>query len=127
MLGIDDPYTDADRARKRFLKVSGQGPDGMCVLSGVVAPGLAAVLKMLRADHACPGSLLEGSTDDDRSPTQRFHDALEAALHAGILPQRGFEAGARRDNASHSRPYSGRSCADRSVSETRSRIHASPA
>lgn len=86
MLGIDDPYTDEDRARKRSLKLGAQGPDGMSSLSGHITPSLAAVLKRLQADHARPGGLLEEGAEDDRSPEQRFHDAVEAAVNAGFRP-----------------------------------------
>nr|WP_240393964.1 HNH endonuclease signature motif containing protein [Corynebacterium lactis] len=86
MLGLDDPYTDEDRARKRSLKIGPQGPDGMSALTGPVTPRLAAVLRRLQADHARPGGLLEEGAQDVRSPEQRFHDALEAAVHAGFSP-----------------------------------------
>lgn len=86
MLGFDDPYTDQDRARKRSLKISSQGPDGMSRLSGVITPSFAAVLKRLQADYACPGGLLAEGADDSRNPEQRFHDALEAAVNGGFRP-----------------------------------------
>lgn len=86
MLGVDDPYTDEDRARKRSLKIGAQGPDGMSRLSGVVTPSFAAVLKRLQADHARPGGLLEEGADDQRNPEQRFHDAMEAAVNGGFQP-----------------------------------------
>lgn len=86
MLGIDDPYTDEDRARKRSLKISVQGPDGMSRLTGVITPSFAAVLKRLQSDHARPGGLLEEGADDQRNPGQRFHDAVEAAVNGGFQP-----------------------------------------
>lgn len=86
MLGVDDPYTDEDRARKRSLKIGAQGPDGMSRLSGVITPSFAAVLKRLQADHARPGGLLEEGAEDQRNPEQRFHDAVEAAVNGGFQP-----------------------------------------
>ncbi|MFD5869284.1 DUF222 domain-containing protein [Corynebacterium sp. NPDC060344] len=84
MLGIDDPYTDADRKRARDVRVGVQGHDGMSKISGWLTPHLAAILKRLAADHGRPGGLLDEGARDERSPGQRMHDALEAALAAGF-------------------------------------------
>ena len=86
MAGLGSPYTDADRARRREVALSAQGPDGMSRLSGLVTPHLAAMLKRLFADHGRPGGLLPEGADDERSPGQRFHDALEAAVAKGFRP-----------------------------------------
>ncbi|MFD5867265.1 DUF222 domain-containing protein [Corynebacterium sp. NPDC060344] len=88
MLGIDDPYTDADRKRARGVRVGVQGHDGMSKISGQLTPHLAAILKRLAADHGRPGGLLPGgeAAGDERSASQRLHDALEAALAAGYGP-----------------------------------------
>lgn len=88
MFGMDDPYSDEDRKRLRWVHVGKQGHDGMSRISGQLTPHLAALLKRLAADHARPGGLLpEGEAADDRRATgQRLHDALEAALAAGYGP-----------------------------------------
>lgn len=84
LLGIDDPYTDADRQRARGVRVGAQGHDGMSRISGRLTPHLAALVKRLAADHAGPGDLLADGVVDDRDPAQRLHDAVEAALAAGF-------------------------------------------
>ena len=84
LLGIDDPYTDADRQRARGVRVGAQGHDGMSRISGRLTPHLAALVKRLSADHAGPGDLLADGVVDDRDPAQRLHDAVEAALAAGF-------------------------------------------
>lgn len=83
MLGIDDPYTDADRKRARDVRVGVQEHDGMSRISGRLTPHLAALIKRLAADHGRPGGLLAEGADDGRTAGQRLHDALEAALAAG--------------------------------------------
>lgn len=83
MLGIDDPYTDADRKRARDVRVGVQEHDGMSRISGRLTPHLAALIKRLAADHGRPGGLLAEGADDGRTVGQRLHDALEAALAAG--------------------------------------------
>lgn len=84
MLGLDDPYTDDDRQRLRGVKVGPQRPDGMSRLTGLLTPHLAAMLKRLQADYGRPGALLEEGAKDERTPEQRFHDALEAAVDGGF-------------------------------------------
>ena len=80
LLGIDDPYTDADRQRPRGVG-GAQGHDGMSRIG--VTPHLAALVKRLAADHAGPGDLLADGVVDDRDPAQRLHDAVDMALAAG--------------------------------------------
>ncbi len=84
MVGIDDPYSDADRKRARSVRVGVQEHDGMSRISGRLTPHLAALIKRLAADHARPGGLLDEGADDRRAPDQRLHDVLEAALAAGF-------------------------------------------
>lgn len=84
LFGIDDPYTDADRKRARGVRVGVQEYDGMSRISGRLTPHLAALIKRLAADHAGPGALLAEGAEDPRNPSQRLHDALEAALAAGF-------------------------------------------
>jgi hypothetical protein len=87
LAGVDEPYTDEDRARLREVTLGRQGEDGMTSIRGQVTPEFAAVLQRLMADHATPGSLTgsaEGAEGVDvRSSGQRRHDALFAAVCAG--------------------------------------------
>ncbi|OBA79509.1 hypothetical protein A9W99_20820 [Mycobacterium sp. 1164966.3] len=92
----DGDYTDADRARRRGLTLGSQRPDGMSRLSGDVTPELRATLEAVWAKLAAPGMcnpdeqtpIVDGplpeqtARRDRRSPAQRQHDALNAALHA---------------------------------------------
>ncbi|MBV7296016.1 HNH endonuclease [Corynebacterium sp. TAE3-ERU12] len=85
LLNAESPYTDRDRHEHRSVTLSHPNKDNMSYLEGHVTPHLGAMLRRLWADHARPGSLMEladGDTDP-RTPEQRRHDALEAALHAG--------------------------------------------
>lgn len=98
LVGADD-YDDSDRARMRGITVGKQGPDGMSHIRGKITPRFAAGLQRLFADHSKAGDLADrmlGETGSDsdgggsgfdastdpRSPEQRRHDALEAALFA---------------------------------------------
>ena len=83
LLGLDDPYTDEDRQRRRSVRLSNPDADNMSRLSGHVTPEFAAILRRLFADYATPGSLLPDGADDDRTADQRRHDAVEAAIAAG--------------------------------------------
>jgi hypothetical protein len=121
IVGVEEPYTDDDRARAREVTLGRQGDDGMTPISGALTPELASVLQRLMADYASPGSLTGAadsaggagaadSTDADgadaagadtegvgdmRTPGQRRHDALFAAVSAGygrgreLVPGRG--------------------------------------
>ncbi|MFE1513375.1 DUF222 domain-containing protein [Corynebacterium bovis] len=77
---IDDPYTDEDRTRRRTLSLGKQGFDGMSRLSGLVTPELAAMLRRVLCDLGTSGDLLPDTAVDRRTPGQRYHDALAAAL-----------------------------------------------
>ena len=81
LLGLDDPYSDEDRQRRRSVRLS--QPD-MSRISGHVTPELGAILRRLWADFAGPGALLPKGADDDRTADQRRHDAVEAAIAAGF-------------------------------------------
>jgi hypothetical protein len=114
--GVEEPYTDEDRARAREVTLGRQGDDGMTPISGQLTPELASVLQRLMADYATPGSLTgtagsaevadgadgAGGADADaegvgdmRTAGQRRHDALFAAVSAGygrgreLVPGRG--------------------------------------
>ncbi len=92
----DGNYTDEDRARRRGITLSKQQPDGMSELRGWLTPELRATLEAVWAKLASPGMCnphddnpcVEGTPSqaaidhDTRSPAQRNHDALTAALRA---------------------------------------------
>lgn len=85
LFGIDDPYTDEDRKGRRSIRIGKQRYDGMSTIQGHLTPHLAALFKRLAADHGRPGGLLgDGAGADPRCPSQRLHDAVEAALAAGF-------------------------------------------
>jgi hypothetical protein len=113
LTGTEDPCTEADRRRLREVTIGAQGPDGMSRLSGYLTPEAATVMTRLFADHANAGSLDGGAQDiadrrgdrsevsdsdgdgesaaagsepDPRTPAQRRHDALFAAVSAGYGP-----------------------------------------
>ncbi|WP_288813687.1 HNH endonuclease signature motif containing protein [uncultured Corynebacterium sp.] len=88
LLGEEEPeFEPKDHARKRSLRISRQGKDGMSTIRGTLTPRCAAVFQRLLADHGTTGGLLKdeelhslGFNEDPRSPSQRAHDCLEAAL-----------------------------------------------
>ena len=106
LLGHLDPdgtLTDeTDRARRRGIWIGKTRADGTAHLSGTVTPELAARLSMMMAvfgqpglnnpddpdapagahEHADADQLAEAVQRDLRTPTQRNHDALNAALEA---------------------------------------------
>ncbi|MEE6138975.1 HNH endonuclease signature motif containing protein [Mycobacterium sp. 050128] len=95
-LNPDGNYTDEDRARRRGLTLGHQQPDGMSALSGWLTPELRASLEAVLAKLAAPGMCnptddapcIDGAPSQDaiehdsRSPGQRNHDGLNAALRA---------------------------------------------
>lgn len=85
-LNAEHPPNDADRQKRRSLKVSPQGPDLMAHMTGTLTPELKALLDRLFADYAGPGDLLPpGEKEKDtRTADQRRHDALVAALKAAL-------------------------------------------
>jgi hypothetical protein len=86
------PPDDADRARRRYLRIDKQGPDGMSKISGQLDPEARATLEAVLAKWAAPGMCnpddqspcVTGTPSqaaiqaDTRSPAQRNHDALTA-------------------------------------------------
>ena len=92
LLDEEEPeYEPKDHARKREVRLSRPGRDGMSRLTGVLTPRLAAVFQRLLADYGNVGGLLEdgeldevGLKEDPRTPGQRAHDCLEAALFKGF-------------------------------------------
>jgi Domain of unknown function (DUF222) len=95
-LNPDGTYTDDDRARRRGLTLGNQEADGMSALRGWLTPELRATLEAVLAKLAAPGMcnpnddtpIIDGAPSqhaidgDPRSPAQRQHDALNAALRA---------------------------------------------
>jgi hypothetical protein len=95
-LNPDGELTDADRARRRGLTLGGQDTDGMSPLRGWLTPQARATLEAVLAKLAAPGMCnpddptpaVDGPPGeqaiqrDTRSPAQRQHDALSAALRA---------------------------------------------
>ncbi|BBZ52467.1 HNH endonuclease [Mycobacterium heidelbergense] len=95
-LNPDGTYTDNDRARRRELTLGKQGLDGMSALRGWLTPEARATLEAVLAKTAAPGicnpeddtPVVDGPPGEDaaqrdtRSPAQRNHDGLNAALRA---------------------------------------------
>jgi Domain of unknown function (DUF222) len=94
----DGTYRDEDRARRRALTLGKQEADGMSSLRGWLTPEVRATLEAVLAKLAAPGMCnpndetpcVDGTPTqevierDARSPAQRQHDALNAALR-GLL------------------------------------------
>jgi hypothetical protein len=95
-LNPDGTYTDNDRARRRGLTLGNQDADGMSSLRGWLTPEARATVEAVLAKLAAPGMC---NSDDDsptvdgppseeavqrdtRTPAQRNHDALNAAMRA---------------------------------------------
>ncbi|WP_052742849.1 HNH endonuclease signature motif containing protein [Mycobacterium nebraskense] len=97
-LNPDGNYTDADRARARGLVLGNQQADGMSRLSGWLTPEARASWEAVLAKLAAPGMCNpddettvvdeqpseEAVERDARSPAQRNHDGLNAALRATL-------------------------------------------
>jgi hypothetical protein len=95
-LNPDGTYTDDDRAHRRGLTLGNQEADGMSALRGWLTPQARATLEAVLAKLAAPGmcnptddtACVDGAASeeaiqrDTRSPAQRHHDALNAALRA---------------------------------------------
>ncbi len=92
----DGNYTDEDRARRRGLTLGKQDIDGMSPLRGWLTPEARATFEAVLAKLAAPGMCNpeddkpevdgppseESVRRDTRSPAQRNHDGLNAALRA---------------------------------------------
>jgi hypothetical protein len=102
-LNPDGNFTDEDRARARGLVLGNQQADGMSRLTGWLTPEARATLESVLAKLASPGMCnpddLTPTVDgpapehaverDTRSPGQRSHDGLTAALR-GVLASGGL-------------------------------------
>ena len=90
LLDQDGELSDADRARRRYLRIDKQGPDGMSDIRARVDPETRALLEAVFAKWAAPGMCnpddenpcVDGEPSQDsvvgdgRSTGQRNHDAL---------------------------------------------------
>jgi hypothetical protein len=88
----DGDFSDVDRARRRALTIGNQQADGMSKISGLLDPDARATVEAVLAKLAAPGMCnpddetpcVDGSPseahiqNDQRSPAQRNHDALNA-------------------------------------------------
>src|SRR5271156_3885533 len=97
-LNPDGDFNDEDRARRRGLVLGRQEADGMSTLRGYLAPTARSALEAVLAKLAAPGMAnpyeeaptLDGTPSqeaidaDTRTPVQRNHDGLHAALR-GVL------------------------------------------
>src|SRR5579875_1173763 len=95
-LNPDGEFSDEDRARRRGLTLGNQDVDGMSAIRGSLTPAARAALEAVLAKLAAPGManpadptpVLDGTPSqeaierDTRTPAQRSHDALHAALRA---------------------------------------------
>jgi uncharacterized protein DUF222 len=95
-LNPDGNFSDEDRARRRGLTLGKQERDGMSPLRGWLTPAARAALEAVLAKLAAPGManpydenpVLDATPSeeavrrDTRSPAQRSHDGLHAALRA---------------------------------------------
>lgn len=90
-LNPDGVFEDRDRAARRGLVLSRQGPDGMSRLAGWLTPSarahLEAVAAAVRPGHHLPedtGAAVVDAATDTRTGPQRLHDAVEWGLKTGI-------------------------------------------
>src|ERR1700734_3483181 len=85
-LNPDGLFSDEDRARRRGLHLSRQGPDGMSRLSGLLDPEARAYFEAIEA-AVRPGRHQrdeDPEARDGRSAAQRCHDALKLGLETAI-------------------------------------------
>ena len=91
MLHPDGDYTDAERARRRYLTIGSQQADGTSEVRGRVDPEARATLDAVLAKTAAPGVCNPDEGPDTRTQGQRNHDALKAmgrsVLASGELGQ----------------------------------------
>jgi len=93
LLHPDGDFDDADRQRRRGLRIGPQGADGLSTITGTLTPHCRAVFEAILAKLAAPGMCnpddptpcvtgrpsAEQIAADQRSPAQRCHDGLLAA------------------------------------------------
>ena len=104
-LNPDGHFTDEDRARRRGLTLGTQDIDGMSPLRGWLTPEARATFEAVLAKLAAPGMcnpadpkpVLDGAPTEDaiqhdtRTPAQRNHDGLNAALRAVLASGKLFQ------------------------------------
>lgn len=83
----DGHFDEADRARRRGLHLSAQGPDGMSRLSGWIDPETRCYVEAITAAvrpgrHLPDGTLAE--VRDERSGAQRCHDGIKLGLKTAL-------------------------------------------
>lgn len=88
-LNPDGLFTDDDRARRRGLRLGKQGSDGMSRLEGLLDPEARAYFEAIEAAvrpgrHQPDGPDNDPDAGDERTPSQRCHDALKLGLGAAI-------------------------------------------
>jgi hypothetical protein len=84
-LNPDGLFSDEDRARRRGLRLSPQGPDGMSRLTGLLDPEARAYFEAVEAAVRPGRHQPDGAEErDTRSAAQRCHDALKLGLHTAI-------------------------------------------
>lgn len=88
-LNPDGRFTDVDRARRRGMHLSPQGPDGMSRLTGLLDPEARAYFEALEAAvrpgrHQPEDAAGDPEARDDRTPAQRCHDALKLGLETAL-------------------------------------------
>ncbi len=87
-LNPDGNFSDEDRARRRGLVLGRQSVDGMSRLTGWLDPETRAYLEAITAAIR-PGRHVPAANDapaerDNRTPSQRCHDALKLALRDAL-------------------------------------------
>lgn len=89
-LNPDGLFDERDRANRRGLALSKQGPDGMSRLSGWLTPEARAYVEAVGAavrpgrHHPDADKPVVDAETDCRTSAQRLHDAVTPALKAGI-------------------------------------------
>ncbi len=84
MLHPDGDYSDAERARRRYLTIGKQGPDGLSEVRGRLDPETRASFDAVLAKNAAPGMCNPDDGPDTRTQGQRNHDALRALAQSAL-------------------------------------------
>jgi Domain of unknown function (DUF222) len=84
MLHPDGDYSDAERARRRYLTIGKQGPDGLSEVRGRLDPETRASLDAVLAKNAAPGVGNPEEGPDTRTQGQRNHDGLKAMAQSAL-------------------------------------------
>ncbi len=88
MFNPDGHYDEADRARRRGVRLGAQGPDGMSKLTGWIDPEtrcyLEACAAAVRPGRHLPDGTTEPDARDDRTPEQRCHDGIKLGLKTAL-------------------------------------------